>query len=118
MIVISKAEKILAEALKQRNIEYIQQKALGPYTVDFFLPPKIIVEVEGPFHLSDSRSERDIRRHKFLEEVGYVVLRISDREVRRNPEDNAAFIAKACRNPEKHRSYEKKIEAFPEFIVC
>jgi very-short-patch-repair endonuclease len=116
MIVISKAEKILAEALRKRNMEYAQQIEIGPYTVDFFLRPKLIVEVEGPFHISSERSESDIKRHKFLEGIGYVVLRISDRSVRANPRENADFIVKAYKNPEKFRTYQKEIEAFPELI--
>ena len=44
---VSKTEKILANAMDRRGVEYKKQKEIGPYTVDFLVPPHVIVEVDG-----------------------------------------------------------------------
>ena len=104
---VSNSERLLARALDKRGLDYFQQKKIEPYTVDFFLPPKLIVEVEGAVHTSDERSKKDQRRHMFLEGSGYVVLRISTRDVQHDPDGNARFIEEALKKPEKYRMYRR-----------
>lgn len=116
MIVISGTEKVLAGAMKKRGLAYEQQKEIGDYTVDFLLRPKLIVEVDGPFHLSPERSRADIRRHKFLESVGYVVLRLPGREIRSDPRGTARLISMVQKNPEKYRMFPKSHIAFLDVI--
>jgi very-short-patch-repair endonuclease len=116
MVTVSKAEKILAGAMKKIGMRYVQQKPVGYYTVDFLLPPNLIVEVDGPFHLSDKRLKADRRRHEFLESIGYVVMRLSDNKVREDPHGIAKFIAMVHRDPEKYRMYPRSFIAFPGVI--
>ena len=46
------------------------------HEVDFYIPPKVVVEVDGPVHLKPEVKERDEQTTTDLENVGYKVLRV------------------------------------------
>ena len=67
------------------------------YFVDFALPKyKIVIEIDG---LHDNRSENDARRQKFIEDLGWQVIRFSDIEVKTN---GPACIEKVKRLIQNH----------------
>jgi very-short-patch-repair endonuclease len=50
----------------------------GGLIVDFMAPArKLIVEVDGPYHVEPARMRADARRQRRLERAGYRVLRLS-----------------------------------------
>jgi very-short-patch-repair endonuclease len=50
----------------------------GGLIVDFMAPAhKLIVEVDGPYHVESARTRADARRQRRLERAGYRVLRLS-----------------------------------------
>lgn len=71
------------------------QHKVGPYRVDFLISfddktmPNFIIEVDGHnFHeKTREQVERDKKRDRYFEKIGYKVLRFSGREVYRNPSE-------------------------------
>lgn len=88
----SRAEFHFGKLLKNANVNYMSHVRVGPYTVDFLLPQKIVVEVEGIFH--EGRKEKDMQRTDFLEKNGFFVLRIPAAEA--HQKKTAELIKKIC----------------------
>jgi len=57
--------------------KFRRQHPIGPYVVDFYCPgARLVVEIGGPAHDSDTRWAYDVRRQAWLEATGYCVIRI------------------------------------------
>lgn len=64
----------------QLGITFRRQHAIGNYIVDFCAPHrKLIIELDGSQHLD--QVEYDLKRTKYLESLGYRVLRFWNHEV-------------------------------------
>lgn len=62
-----------------QKIKFKRQKPIGPYIVDFVaLKERLVIELDGSQHLE--QQEYDQRRTKFLESLGYEILRFWDNE--------------------------------------
>jgi len=88
----SRAEKALSRLLQEAGVDYANQVPLGPYKIDFLLPCKTVVEVEGVYH--ESRRDYDKKRTDFLEQNGFFVLRIPAHEA--HSKKTAELIRKMC----------------------
>ncbi len=84
-------EGILSEVLfwqqvhkrKFHKIDFDRQRIIGNYIVDFYVKTLgLVVEIDGSSH--DDKVEYDAERQKYLEELGLVVYRIADIDVKRN----------------------------------
>ena len=65
----------------------LQTKNIGNYIVDFYCPSaKVIVELDGGQHYTQEGIRRDQVRDKYLDSLGFTILRFSDREVFKNIE--------------------------------
>ena len=68
--------------LKTLPITIHRQKTIGRYIVDFYIADKkLIVELDGTQHYEDDGIASDIERDEFLKNLGYTILRYSNREV-------------------------------------
>lgn len=68
--------------LKTYPVQFKRQYALGAYIVDFYcFRAKLIVELDGSQHCQPEAVAYDQRRSEFLEQQGFFVLRISNRDV-------------------------------------
>ena len=66
--------------------KFRREYTIGPYTVDFCcVTLKLIVEVDGEYHVQEQGRQRDQRRDRYLGDLGYEVLRIPGYEVLRDP---------------------------------
>ena len=80
----TKAEALLwRDVLKTKQIwpyQFNRQFSLGNYIVDFICRKlHLIIEIDGSSHLA--KSEEDFERQKYLENLGYKVLRFSEGQV-------------------------------------
>jgi len=67
---------------------------MGPYVVDFYCPSeRLVIELEGSAHDSDSAATRDKNRERFLADSGLTILRLENRNVFENPEGVLELIA-------------------------
>lgn len=76
------AEQVLYDTLMARNIEFLFQYPIGYWIVDFLLPERrIIVEVDGGYHLDAEQQKKDREREQALIGRGYRILRFKNEEV-------------------------------------
>src|SRR3989338_7009418 len=81
-------EKIIWEILRRDAKEYHfrRQHIIGRFIVDFVCLEKgLVVEIDGDIH--DHRKEEDKERTKMLEQMGFEVVRFTNDEVIKKPEN-------------------------------
>ena len=70
---------------KQLGCRFRRQHSIGKYIVDFYCPEKkLIIEIDGWQHREENNGGYDIERTKFLESLGYKVLRFWNNEINKN----------------------------------
>ena len=81
-------ERRLWNLLKNRqfhNLKFKRQQPMGNYIVDFICKEaKIIVEIDGGQHNEPNNIIADRERTKYLEQLGYKVVRFWNNEVYEN----------------------------------
>lgn len=82
----TKQEKHLwYDFLKNYEIKFQRQKAIGEYIVDFYCPSlKIAIEVDGNQHYSKQGFENDKFRTKEIGKQGVQVIRITNQQIDNN----------------------------------
>ena len=84
------AEAALWDIIKSRQLEgrkFRRQYSIGNYIVDFCCPSeKLIIELDGDPHGEYNKIQLDENRDKFLESLGFTVLRFENRFVFQEPE--------------------------------
>ncbi len=69
---------------KQLGYRFLRQRSISFYIVDFFQPDKkLIIEVDGLSH-DESKYEYDKTREKYLEYLGYKILRFNEKYTQSN----------------------------------
>jgi 5-methyltetrahydrofolate--homocysteine methyltransferase len=93
----TEAESVLWEALRRKGVEgmrFRRQRVIGPYIVDFCcLERRLIVEVDGHHHNSSDVAAYDSDRTRYLNTLGYDVVRVSNEDVLNNLNDIVGQIA-------------------------
>jgi very-short-patch-repair endonuclease len=81
----TKAEKILWEKLRNRNIcgfKFRRQQIIDEMIVDFFCPgKKLVVELDGPYHNDPLQRIKDTERDQELENLGFKVVRFTNDQI-------------------------------------
>jgi very-short-patch-repair endonuclease len=84
------AETALWNLLKSKNLDgrkFRRQYSIGNYIVDFCCPSeKLIVELDGDPHGEFDRIQKDENRDKYIESLGFTVLRFENRYIFQDPE--------------------------------
>jgi very-short-patch-repair endonuclease len=72
--------------LNQLNgYRFYRQKPVGAFIADFYCPKaKLVIEVDGEYHLSNKSSKYDKERDEYISEIHRRVLRFSNNEVLSN----------------------------------
>jgi very-short-patch-repair endonuclease len=83
---MTKAEASLWKyVIKDRQLEdvkFLRQRPIDNYIVDFCsLELKLIIEVDGGTHNIEDVYKNDVVRQKYLEELGFIVVRFTDEQV-------------------------------------
>lgn len=79
---LTPAEAFLWKYLKARKLKgrrFQRQHGIGPYTVDFYCAAeKLIVELDGEAHNNPDAMDYDERRTKYLNHLGFTVIRFEN----------------------------------------
>ena len=67
---------VFYEILKENNIPFQFQYPIGPYIVDYLVKDFLALELDGPLHEKEGQKAHDKRKDKYLNRMGYKVLRI------------------------------------------
>jgi very-short-patch-repair endonuclease len=94
----SEAEEMFLALVRKAELPAPEVNArIGRYEVDFcWRGEGVVVEIDGyAFHSSRAALERDHRRDAELQQMGFIVIRISWRELRHEPLRVVAWVAGA-----------------------
>ncbi len=85
---LTPAEAFLWKHIKSRQFEgrrFTKQHSIGQYIVDFYCPfEKLIIELDGQGHFNPVAESYDEKRTRFLNELGYNVIRFENKLVFEN----------------------------------
>ena len=76
----------LQEVLAELGIEYITQKPiLGVTVADIFVEPNVAIFADGEYwHRGAMKEYKDSEKTRKLEKAGYVVLRLTEKEINKD----------------------------------
>ena len=87
---LTPAEAYLWTFLKAKKLDgkkFVKQHSIGNYIVDFYLASdKLIIELDGAVHDNPLAQEYDQNRTKFLNSMGFKVIRFENKRVSDNLE--------------------------------
>ena len=100
---LTRSEVLLWVRLRERAPgvpAFRRQHPIGPYITDFCCSTaRLVVEIDGGAHQAPDVMLRDAARETYLRDAGYRILRLSDRDVLRDPDAAAARIRDAVVGP-------------------
>ena len=71
--------------LSRHPLRFQRQKAIGSYIVDFYChKAKIVIEIDGSQHYTESGKEADAEREHFLQSLGITILRFTNTQIHEN----------------------------------
>lgn len=79
------SEALLWNELKRSalGVKFTKQKPIGNYVADFYCKElKLVIEVDGCSH--NDKYEYDVERDAYMRSIGITVLRIEDKDVKRD----------------------------------
>ena len=80
----TEAETLLWNYLKgnQLGVKFRRQHVINDYIADFAcLSHKLVIELDGSVHSSQEQQEHDLLKDKCLSEMGYFVMRFTNRKL-------------------------------------
>ncbi len=84
------AEATLWKSLQKSQLDgrkFRRQHSIKNYIVDFYCSSeKVIVELDGAYHLNFANQNKDFERDKQLNQLGFKVIRFENKEVFENLE--------------------------------
>ncbi len=83
-LVLTDAEKILWEYLRRNalGVRFRRQFIIGDFIADFAcIEKRLVVEVDGLYHLTDEQMEEDRKRTYHISQLGYRVIRFTNEEI-------------------------------------
>ena len=98
----TEAESFLWNHLRDKALDdkFRRQHVIGDYIADFVcLHKKLIIEVDGAYHLVEDQIIKDTNRTEWLEHLGFIVIRFSNEEVLYDTARVMSEIQQALNNP-------------------
>ena len=88
---ISYPEKLFIDYIEKNGVDkkyaIVREYSVFPYFIDFaFINEMVAVEIDGSQHLQPERKENDEKKDKLLNDLGWLVLRVSENEIKTNIE--------------------------------
>jgi very-short-patch-repair endonuclease len=82
---MTNAEVILWSRLRRKQVHGVafrRQHPIGPFIADFACwEARLVIEVDGPSHISDEAQANDAHRTDFLNQQGWQVLRVWNNDI-------------------------------------
>ena len=98
---LTPAEAILWRTLRNRQMgfKFRRQHPIDQFIIDFYCAQaKLVIEIDGESHFQQGQEEYDQARTKYLEELGYKVIRFTNDDVRYNIDAVAGAILETVEN--------------------
>jgi very-short-patch-repair endonuclease len=89
---VSYPEKLCIDYIENNGLDkkhsIVREYSVFPYFIDFaFVNEMVAVEIDGSQHLLPERKESDNKKDELLNELGWVVIRVSEKEIKTNIND-------------------------------
>ena len=86
---VSYPEKLFIEYVESNGLDkkyaIVREYSVFPYFIDFaFVNQMVAIEIDGSQHLLPERKERDDKKDKLLNELGWLVIRVFEKEIKTN----------------------------------
>lgn len=86
---VSYPEKLCIEYIEKNGLNkkysIVREYSVFPYFIDFaFVNEMVAIEIDGSQHLLPERKERDDKKDKLLNDLGWLVIRVSEKEIKTN----------------------------------
>jgi len=84
---MTSAEGIFWSRIRNCRMKYKfrRQYSIGKYVADFYCPEiKLVVEIDGGQHFEDETIKYDLERTKYFNDLGIIVVRYTNADVKRN----------------------------------
>lgn len=112
----TEAESIMWNLIRAKKIGY---KFRRQHPIDIFIPDfvcleyKLIIEIDGEYHLTEEQFELDNARTHILNELGYKIIRFSNKEVISNPQ----YISECILNElQKIKNYQNSTKVYIDAV--
>ncbi|MEN6623499.1 MAG: endonuclease domain-containing protein [Smithella sp.] len=100
---MTEAEQLIWLKVRRKqisNCQFYRQKNIGNYIVDFYCPKRnLIVEIDGGQYYNNYGMKKDCERNKYLQTLGFTILRFSDIDVLTNIDGVIERIHEHLNNP-------------------
>lgn len=99
-------------ALLRKNLNFIEQASIGPWSIDFYLPEHdIIIEADGEFwHNTIKAKMKDRRKDAWLKSKGYKVFHFTGKEILENSNLCVEQILKSIAMGKMTQPHQEEIE--------
>lgn len=103
-------ENMMRYALLRKGINFVEQAAIGPWCVDFYLPDyNACLEADGEYwHSSVSAKMKDRRKDAWLKSRGYSVFHFDGWEIK---QDSDFCVSRMMKSLEAHHANSEAIES-------
>ena len=86
---LSYPEKLCVDFIESNNLHkkysIVREYSVFPYFIDFAFPNEMVaLEIDGSQHLVNERKKQDEKKDKLLNELGWFVIRVSEKEIKTN----------------------------------
>jgi very-short-patch-repair endonuclease len=103
---VSYPEKLCIEYIENNGLDkkysIVREYSVFPYFIDFaFVNEMVAVEIDGSQHLLPERKESDNKKDELLNELGWVVIRVSEKEIKTNIDEVFKQIGLLLKNKPK-----------------
>jgi type I restriction enzyme R subunit len=86
------------------NLKFRRQHQIGDYIADFYChDSKLIIELDGSVHKLSDVEKKDIKRDKYLNSLGFKILRIQNQTILDNPDKVLEMIQEFLPSPPGRR---------------
>jgi len=98
-----------------KKYSIVRELSVFPFFIDFaFVNENVAIEIDGSQHLLPDRKERDEKKDRLLIENGWTVIRISEKEIKKNIEETLIKIENVLLSFFREKKYEFGVLTLPK----
>jgi len=116
---ISYPEKLFINYVETNGLDkkysIVREYSVFPYFIDFaFVNQMVAIEIDGSQHLLPERKKNDVKKDKLLNDSGWFVIRVSEKEIKTNIESVFSKITSILNEKPKVNNFKIGIVVKPK----
>lgn len=94
----TRLEKTAQSLLRRAKIKFRGHKRIGRFVPDIFIKPKLCIFVDGTYwHCRPERKKSDRRISRTLQNMGYLVVRLSEKVIQSSPSKCVKIVTQSLK---------------------